>query len=92
MRSNGGHSRTKLVEYDALHHRLWIRGQRCHHGATGSIVAAVACLGLIADPTPPALLLARARSILALAAGGAMMIHDWKDRSFWFERGYGSQL
>jgi hypothetical protein len=91
MGSNGTDSRIKLVEYDALRHRLWIRGQRCHHGATGSIVAAVACLGLIAVPTPSARQLARARSIVALAAGGAMMIHDWKDRSFWFERGYGSQ-
>lgn len=91
MGSDGRHSRMKLVEYDALRRRLWIRGQRCHHGATGSIVAALACLGLIADPAPPVRQLARARSILALAAGSAMMIHDWKDRSLWFERGYGSQ-
>ena len=81
MRSNGRHS--KLVEYDALRRRLWIHGQRCHHGATGSVVAALACLGLIAEPAPP--------TILALAAGSALMIHDWKDRSFWFERGYGTQ-
>jgi hypothetical protein len=79
-----------LVEYDALRRRLWIRGQRCHHGATGSVVAVLACLGLFASPAPPSRQLARARSILALA-GGAMMIHDWKDRSLWFERGYGSQ-
>jgi hypothetical protein len=91
MRSNGRHSRNKLVEYDALRRRLWIHGQRCHHGATGSIVAALACLGLIADPTQPMRQLGRVRSILALAAGGAMMIHDWKDRELWFERGYGSQ-
>jgi len=31
-------------------------------------------------------------SLLALAAtGGALMVHDWKDRSIWFQRGYGSQ-
>ena len=29
----------RFVEYDATAHRLWILGQRCHHGATGSIVA-----------------------------------------------------
>jgi hypothetical protein len=30
--------------------------------------------------------------MLALAAaGGAMTVHDWKDRSIWFERGRGSQ-
>ena len=80
MRSDGKH---KLLEYDALRRRLWIRGQRCHHGATGSLVAGLACLGLIAEPAAP--------TILALAAGGALMIHDWKDRSFWFERGYGTQ-
>jgi hypothetical protein len=82
----------RLVEYDSLRRRLWIRGQRCHHGATGSVVAALACFGLIVEPVPPARLLARTRPILALAAGGAMMIHDWKDRSLWFERGYGTQL
>jgi hypothetical protein len=81
--------RTKLVEYDALRRRLWIRGQRCHHGATGSVVAALACLGLIAEPTSSQL--GRSPTILALAAGAGLMIHDWKDRSFWFERGHGSQ-
>ena len=28
-----------LVQYDAIRRRLWIRGQRCHHGAAGSVVA-----------------------------------------------------
>jgi hypothetical protein len=81
-----------LVEYDTFRRRLWIRGQRCHHGATGSLVAAIACLGLMVDPPTTAGPLARPRSMLALAAaGGAMMLHDWKDRSMWFERGAGSQ-
>jgi hypothetical protein len=91
MRSDGRHSQTRLVEYDALRRRLWIRGQRCHHGATGSIVAAAACLGMIAGAAPEPHPLGRAPSILALAAGAGLMIHDWKDRSFWFERGYGTQ-
>ena len=79
----------KLVEYDALRRRLWILGQRCHHGATGSVVAAASCLALISDPLNNG-----PRSVLALtAAGGAlMMAHDWKDRAIWFERGRGSQL
>jgi hypothetical protein len=78
----------RLVEYDSLRRRLWIRGQRCHHGAAGSLVAAVGCLGLAADPDAAL----RHHSMLALAAaGGAMMVHDWKDRSIWFERGRGSQ-
>lgn len=75
----------KPVEYDVLRHRLWIFGQRCHHGATGSLVAALACFGLALerDPRPP---------LLALAAtGGALMAHDWKDHTMWFERGRGTQ-
>jgi hypothetical protein len=92
MGSAKAHTAGKLVEYDALRHRLWILGQRCHHGATGSVVAAAAFLALITesalDPDPGP------RSTLALAAGcGALlMAHDWKDRSIWFERGRGSQL
>ena len=91
MRSNGRHSRNKIVEYDALRRRLWIRGQRCHHGATGSVVAGLAFVGLIADPASPVRQLRRSPTILALAAGAGLMIHDWKDRSVWFERGYGTQ-
>jgi hypothetical protein len=70
---------------------VWILGQRCHHGGAGSIVATLACLGLILEPTPASHQVARPRSMLALAAGGALMIHDWKDRSVWFERGPGAQ-
>jgi hypothetical protein len=81
-----------LVEYDTFRRRLWIRGQRCHHGTAGSLVAAIACLGLMVDPPANAGPVARSRSMIALAAaGGAMMLHDWKDRSIWFERGHGSQ-
>jgi hypothetical protein len=95
MRQGAGYSSLrKLVEYDALRHRLWILGQRCHHGATGSVVAAAAFLVLLTDPAPVPKPYAGPRSVLALtAAGGAlMMAHDWKDRSIWFERGRGSQL
>jgi hypothetical protein len=72
----------KVVEYDAFRRRLWILGQRCHHGSTGALVAAVGCVGMIIKP----------RVALALtAAGGALMAHDWQDHSFWFELGRGSQ-
>jgi hypothetical protein len=92
MRLGGTHARDTLVEYDQLRHRLWILGQRCHHGATGSVVAALACVGLIAGTVPPATgSVPRSTLALSLAAGGALMAHDWKDRSFWFERGRGSQ-
>ena len=89
----GARSRLRrLVEYDAHHRRLWIRGQRCHHGATGSLVALTACLGLLAGHAPVAKAQSSPRSLAALAiAGGALMAHDWKDRSLWFERGSGRQ-
>jgi hypothetical protein len=94
MRSGVGYSVSKLVEYDAFRHRVWILGQRCHHGATGSVVAATAFLALVRNPVPVVKPGAGPRSVLALAAasGALMMAHDWKDRSIWFERGRGSQL
>ena len=94
MEAAAGYTARKLVEYDAPRHRLWILGQRCHHGATGSVVAAAACLALMSDPGVVSKPHMWPGSVLALvAAGGAlMMAHDWKDRGIWFERGRGSQL
>jgi hypothetical protein len=75
----------RIVQYDPRHHRLWILGQRCHHGATGSLVTSIACAVLLAERQV-------GRSLMALAATGAvLMAHDWNDHSIWFERGYGSQ-
>lgn len=83
----GAGSAKRLVEYDAPHRRVWILGQRCHHGATGSVVATVACMGLVLGPAADVRQLGGPRSMLALAAaGGALMIHDWKDHSMWFAR------
>ena len=33
---------SSLIHYDAERRRLWIAGQRCHHGATGALLAAAA--------------------------------------------------
>lgn len=77
--------RPRVVEYDSLRRRLWILGQRCHHGATGSIVAALACVGLAIEQSHLRPL------VTAAAAGGLLMAHDWKDHSIWFERGRGTQ-
>ncbi len=33
-----------VMHYDHLRRRLWIAGQRCHHGATGAFLAS---LGLV---------------------------------------------
>lgn len=72
-------------EYDALRRRLWIGGQRCHHGATGTLLAAAGLLASSRGSVTP-----RA-GILAAATGTLLMAHDWKDRSIWFELGHGSQ-
>jgi hypothetical protein len=79
-------SRTRtLVEYDSVRRRLWIAGQRCHHGATGAVVAGLSLAGLavqLADPST---------ALSVAASGGLLMAHDWADRSMWFERGAGTQ-
>ena len=82
----------KLVEYDSMRRRLWILGQRCHHGATGLLVAAIGCAGLLADTSLAARPPGDAKAMLALAAtGSVLMVHDWHDHSIWFERGRGTQ-
>jgi hypothetical protein len=53
-------SLTPLLRYDADRRRLWVAGQRVHHGLTGAFL---------------------------FAAGTALMAHDWKDRSLWFQLG-----
>jgi len=81
--------RTSWLEYDALRHRLWVGGQRLHHGAGGSFVACLACLALVTGHVKGG---SAMRPLVAMvAAGGALMAHDWKDRSLWFELGRGSQ-
>lgn len=98
MGTGGPHFRIRFVEYDAPNHRLWILGQRCHHGATGTIIAAAACVGLIAETAVIAkrkvsYAVTRVPAVTggALMVGGVMMLHDWKDRALWFKRGHGSQ-
>jgi hypothetical protein len=70
----------KPLHYDAKRRRLWIRGQRCHHGATGALMAGAGIVGLAALRVP---------AIGAVvAAGGVLMVHDWHDRRVWFARGW----
>ena len=66
----------KPIHYDPAVRRLWIRGQRCHHGATGALMA-----GAGAFVGAPVL----------LATGAVLMAHDWHDRRVWFERGWQDQ-
>ncbi|MCW3040184.1 MAG: hypothetical protein JWM31_2089 [Solirubrobacterales bacterium] len=74
-----------LVHYDARRRRLWIAGQRCHHGATGALLTGFAAAGLAASR------LHLAGTIALLAAGAVLMADDWHDRTIWFERGWQAQ-
>ena len=69
-----------LIHYDGARRRVWIGEQRCHHGATGAVLAGAGVVGLIALRTP-------ALSAI-VAAGGLLMVHDWHDRAVWFSRGW----
>ena len=52
----------RLIGYDRTRRRIWICGQRVHHGLTGALLA---------------------------VTGTALMLHDWKDRPVWLQRGPG---
>ena len=69
----------KPLHYDAARRRLWIYGQRCHHGATGVLMAAAG----VALKSPP--------GVALMAAGSVLMLHDWHDRSIWFQPGWQDQ-
>ena len=72
----------QLVHYDAMRRRLWIAGQRCHHGATGALLTTAGAL----------LALRRSPAMIALVAtGSVLMAHDWHDRALWFKPGWGNQ-
>jgi hypothetical protein len=38
-----------LLRYDTSRRRLWIAGQRCHHGATGVLLALAGALLMAHD-------------------------------------------
>jgi hypothetical protein len=68
-----------------MRRRVWVFGQRCHHGAGGALLATVALGALMAAR------LSRRGGATLVATGSLLMAHDWKDRALWFERGPGSQ-
>jgi hypothetical protein len=61
--------------------RVWIGGQRLHHGLTGIAVASASLANLALRRSE------LNRAIAWALAGGVLMAHDWKDRSAWFRRG-----
>jgi len=70
-----------LIAYDPALRRLWVAGQRLHHGATGAAFAAAGLAGLAGRRLP-------AGECLPVALlGTLLMAHDWKDRGAWFRRG-----
>ena len=70
-----------LVDYDPALRRLWIGGQRLHHGATGAAFATIGLAGLAARRLP-------VRECVPMTLiGTLLMAHDWKDRGAWFRRG-----
>jgi hypothetical protein len=72
----------RIVGFDPELRRLWIGGQRLHHGVTGIALTATALAQLAVRRR------SAANSAFAwLLAGGALVAHDWKDRSVWFRRG-----
>jgi hypothetical protein len=73
------------IHYDAVRRRLWICGQRCHHGATGALLTGLATVGVVASSLRPF------RAVTLLATGTMLMAHDWKDRPYWFQRGWQDQ-
>jgi hypothetical protein len=36
----------KPIHYDSVRRRLWIFGQRCHHGATGALLTFAGAVGV----------------------------------------------
>jgi hypothetical protein len=71
----------RLVGYDPTRKRMWVGGQRLHHGATGIALAAGAVLGMSTHR------FAARRALAWTLAGTALVAHDWKDRSVWFAGG-----
>jgi hypothetical protein len=41
------HTYRKPIHYDHVRRRLWVCGQRCHHGATGAFLTAAGALGVL---------------------------------------------
>ena len=71
----------RMIGIDPELRRLWIGGQRLHHGLTGLALTSAAVAQLVTRRS------AANRAIAWALAGGVLIAHDWKDRSVWFRRG-----
>ena len=70
-----------LVRYDGERRRVWIAGQRLHHGLTGAVFASLGLAGLAAHR------MTRRGGVEWALLGTALMAHDWQDRTVWFQVG-----
>jgi hypothetical protein len=71
----------RIVGVDPELRRLWVGGQRLHHGLTGVALAAAGLANLALRRSE------LNRTIAWAIAGGVLIAHDWKDRSAWFRPG-----
>jgi hypothetical protein len=81
-RQNPWSGGNRWVGYDLERRRVWVGGQRLHHGVTGLAMASTGVLRLTWRRR-----LARRRALAWTLAGGALIAHDWNDRTLWFQRG-----
>lgn len=72
----------RLLGWDRELRRIWVGGQRLHHGLTGVAFCGAGLARLLLAGHA-----ARNRALAWTLAGGALVAHDWKDRSVWFARG-----
>jgi len=73
----------RWIGLDLERRRMWIGGQRVHHGATGIMLAAAGLTGLAARRFTPR------GGLEWTLIGTALIAHDWRDRTVWFRRGPG---
>jgi hypothetical protein len=75
----------RVLGVDAGRRRIWIGGQRLHHGVTGMALAAVGVAGLAARR------LSARGGLEWTLVGTALIAHDWNDRGEWFRRRPGNR-
>jgi hypothetical protein len=73
----------RLLGLDLERRRIWIGGQRVHHGLTGTLLACAGLTGLAARK------LTTRGGLEWTLLGTALIAHDWNDRAIWFKRGRG---
>jgi hypothetical protein len=70
-----------ILRFDLERRRLWVGGQRLHHGLTGVLIATAGLTGFAARRFTPR------GCFEAALLGTALMAHDWADRAAWFKGG-----